>query len=68
MEKFIKVDAKHYVVMGLQCGELKPFRAVKEGKVLVGDLLETHNVRPVINIKVNGLKGEGTLNNPYTFE
>ena len=34
MEKFIKVDAKHYVVMGLQCGELKPFRAVKEGKVL----------------------------------
>lgn len=41
---------------------------IKEGKVLIGGLLETHNVRPVINIKVNGLKGEGTLNNPYTFE
>ena len=34
MGKFIKVDAKHYVVMGLQSGQFKPFRAVKEGKVL----------------------------------
>ena len=31
MEKFIKVDAKHYVVTGLQSGNLVPFRAVKDG-------------------------------------
>jgi hypothetical protein len=41
---------------------------VKDGKVLVGALTETYNVRPVINIKVDGLKGDGTQNNPYTFE
>ncbi len=40
----------------------------KDGKVQVGSLLDTYNVRPVINIKVDNLKGEGTLNNPYTFE
>jgi hypothetical protein len=41
---------------------------IKDGVVQLGTLNETHNVRPVINIKVDGLKGEGTLNNPYTFE
>lgn len=40
----------------------------KEGKVQVGLLTDTHNVRPVINIKVDTLKGEGTQNNPYIFE
>lgn len=34
MDKFKKVDAKHYVVTGLQCGALVPFRAYKDGKVL----------------------------------
>ena len=41
---------------------------IKDGKVQTGLLTETHNVRPVINIKVDGLKGDGTQNNPYTFE
>ena len=41
---------------------------IKDGNIVVGSLNEVHNVRPVINIKVDGLKGEGTLNNPYTFE
>ena len=41
---------------------------IKDGKIEVGSLNETHNVRPVINIKVDGLKGDGTQNNPYTFE
>ncbi len=40
----------------------------KDGKTQIGSLLETHNVRPVINIKVESLKGDGTVNNPYTFE
>ena len=39
----------------------------KDGKVLVGSLYDTHNVRPVINIKVSSLTGNGTINNPYTF-
>ena len=33
-----------------------------------GLLEETHYVRPVINIKIDSLKGLGTINNPYTFE
>lgn len=41
---------------------------IKDGKVVIGTLNESHNVRPVVNIIVNGLKGEGTQNNPYTFE
>lgn len=41
---------------------------IKDGKIEVGSLNETHNVRPVINIRVDGLKGDGTQNNPYTFE
>lgn len=38
------------------------------GKVELGLLEETHYVRPVINIKIDSLKGLGTINNPYTFE
>ncbi len=40
----------------------------KGGKVQIASLSDTYNLRPVINIKVNTLKGEGTANNPYTFE
>ena len=31
---------------------------IKDGKVQTGLLTETHNVRPVINIKVDGLKAD----------
>ncbi|MBR6820719.1 MAG: hypothetical protein IKM55_00675 [Bacilli bacterium] len=34
MGKFRKVDAKHYVVLGLESGELVPFSAKKCGKVI----------------------------------
>lgn len=34
MSKFRKVDAKHYVVVGLENGELVPFYAKKCGKVM----------------------------------
>lgn len=40
----------------------------KDGRVVVGLLDEVHSVRPVINIKVDKLKGLGTATNPYTFE
>lgn len=34
MSKFVKIDAKYYVTMGLQNGTLEPVYAVKTGKVL----------------------------------
>jgi hypothetical protein len=68
MEKFIKVDAKHYVVTGLQSGDLVPFRAVKDGKVLarrgkVGEEVITYTAGGLVE-KVDTVKIDPDTGNP----
>ena len=68
MDKFVKVDAKHYVITGLQSGNLVPFRAVKDGKVLarrgkVGEEIITYTDGGLVE-KVNRVEIDPDTGNP----
>ena len=40
----------------------------RDGQLQIGDYNDYRSIRPVINIKVENLIGNGTFENPYTFE
>lgn len=68
MEKFIKVNAKHYVITALQDGNLVPFKAVKVGKVLarigkVGEEVITYTDGGLVE-KVDKVKIDPDTGNP----